>query len=70
MDYNVQENIHYSVKLIIVGSVNVGKTSLLTRYATGKFQNISKSTSNTSYITKKKRVGGKNYDIKLWDTAG
>ena len=70
MDNNYQENKQSSVKLIIVGSVNVGKNSLLTRYATGKFQNTSKSTSNASYITKKKRVGGKNYDINLWDTAG
>ena len=51
---NDQENKPNSIKLIIVGSVSVGKTSLLTRYATGKFQNISKSTSNASYITKKK----------------
>ena len=65
-----QENKQNSIKLIIVGSVSVGKTSLLTRYATGKFQNISKSTSNASYITKKKVLNNKSYDINLWDTAG
>ena len=67
---NDQENKPNSIKLIIVGSVSVGKTSLLTRYATGKFQNISKSTSNASYITKKKVLDNKSYDINLWDTAG
>ena len=70
MDNNDQEHKQNSVKIIIVGSVNVGKTSLLTRYATGKFQNVLKSTSNASYITKKKVVNNKNYDLKIWDTAG
>ena len=70
MENNEQENKINSIKLIIIGSVNVGKTSLLTRYATGKFQNISKSTSNASFITKTKFVNNEKYEIKLWDTAG
>ena len=70
MENNEQENKINPIKLIIIGSVNVGKTTLLTRYATGKFQNISKSTSNASFITKTKNVNNKKYEIKLWDTAG
>ena len=70
MENNEQENKINQIKLIIIGSVNVGKTTLLTRYATGKFQNISKSTSNASFITKIKNVNNKKYEIKLWDTAG
>ena len=70
MDNNDNGNKQNSIKIIIVGSVNVGKTSLLTRYATGKFQNALKSTSNASYITKKKVLNNKNYDLKIWDTAG
>ena len=70
MENNDQENKINSIKLIIIGSVNVGKTSLLTRYATGKFQNTSKSTSNASFITKTKIVNNQKYEIKLWDTAG
>ena len=67
---NDQENKTNSIKLIIIGSVSVGKTSLLTRYATGTFQNISKSTSNASFISKIKVVNNQKYEIKLWDTAG
>ena len=52
MDNNDQEKRISSIKLIIVGSVNVGKTSLLTRYATGKFQEITKLKSNASFISK------------------
>ena len=59
-----------NVKIIMVGSINVGKTSLVTKYATGKNPCISKSTKNASYITKKKFVDGINFEIKLWDTAG
>ena len=69
MDNNDNEKV-IPVKLIIIGSVNVGKTSLLARYATGKFQQILKSTSNASFIVKNKIVNNQNYEIKLWDTAG
>ena len=65
-----QEKKISSIKLIIIGSVNVGKTSLLTRYATGKFTQVTKSTSNASFISKIKVVNNKKYEIKLWDTAG
>ena len=64
------EKIEEVIKLIIIGSVSVGKTSLLIRYATGKFQNILKSTSTPSYIPKTKMVNNKLYEIRLWDTAG
>ena len=69
MENNDHDNLK-SIKLIIIGSVNVGKTSLLTRYATGSYQNIIKSTSNASFITKVKTVNNQKYEIKLWDTAG
>jgi len=64
------EKIEEVIKLIIIGSVSVGKTSLLIRYATGKFQNILKSTSTPSYIPKTKMVNNKLYEIRFWDTAG
>ena len=66
---NEQENKIKSIKIIIIGSVNVGKTSLLMRYATGSFRNISKSTSNASFISKIKEINNKKYEIKIWDTA-
>ena len=71
MENNEQENKLPSIKLIIIGSVNVGKTSLLARYATGTFQKITKSTSNSSFISKIKTANNnQKYEIKLWDTAG
>ena len=67
---NEQENKIKSIKIIIIGSVNVGKTSLLMRYATGQFSNITKSTSNASFISKIKEINNKKYEIRIWDTAG
>ena len=70
MDNNENNQNTIPIKIIMVGSINVGKTSLVTRYATGKFYEISKSSKNCSYISKTKKINGKNYEIRLWDTAG
>ena len=58
------------VKIIMVGSMSVGKTSLVTKFATGKTATQTKTTKNASYVSKKKKINGMNFEIKLWDTAG
>jgi small GTP-binding protein len=58
------------VKIIMVGAINVGKTSLVTKYASGKNPGKTTTTKNASFIIKKKNINGINYNIKLWDTAG
>ena len=58
------------IKIIMVGSINVGKTSLVTKYATGKNHTKKGSTKNASYVSKMKKVNGITFEIKLWDTAG
>ena len=58
------------IKVITVGSINVGKTSLVAKYATGKTPGKTKSTKNASFVNKMKKVNGINFEIKLWDTAG
>ena len=58
------------IKIIMVGSISVGKTSLIAKYATGKRPIRRESTKNSSYISKKKMVNGTLFEIKLWDTAG
>ena len=65
---NVQPAI--PIKIIMVGSLNVGKTSLVTKYANGKIPGQSKSTRNYSYVSKLRNINGNKYEIKLWDTAG
>ena len=58
------------VKIIVVGSMDVGKTSLVTKYATGKSPVSTKTTKTASYVEKIKNVNGMKFEIKLWDTAG
>ena len=58
------------VKIIMVGSMNVGKTSLITRFATGKTPTQTKTTKNASYVSKTKIINNLKFEIKLWDTAG
>ena len=58
------------IKIIMVGAMDVGKTSLVTKYATGKHPGHTKTTKNASYVSKQKTVDGFNFDIRLWDTAG
>ena len=58
------------VKIIMVGSINVGKTSLIAKYATGKAPLKKESTKTASYVNKIKKVNGIKFEIKLWDTAG
>ena len=40
------------IKIIMVGSINVGKTSLVAKYATGKHPIKTESTKNASYVNK------------------
>ena len=66
----MNEQIAIPIKIIMVGSLNVGKTSLVTKYANGKIPGQSKSTRNYSYVSKLRNINGNKYEIKLWDTAG
>ena len=58
------------IKIIMVGSINVGKTSLVAKYAIGKAPIKTESTKNASYVNKIKKVNGIKFEIRLWDTAG
>ncbi|XP_071018172.1 ras-related protein Rab-20-like [Oncorhynchus clarkii lewisi] len=53
------------VKLVILGDMNVGKTSLLHRYMDKKFNDTISTVGGAFYL---KQWGP--YNISLWDTAG
>jgi small GTP-binding protein len=59
-----------SKKFVILGEGRVGKTSILTRYFSKKFNEGEKSTVNPSFYEKKQSYKGKDYELKFWDTAG
>ena len=58
------------IKIIMVGSIDVGKTTLVAKFATGIVPGKKESTKNASYVEKIKKVNGIKFDINLWDTAG
>jgi small GTP-binding protein len=59
-----------TIKIIVVGSMAVGKTCLITHYQTGKFLSEIPSTCGSSFVQKKKIINGIKYTLNLWDTAG
>ncbi|TFG26330.1 MAG: GTP-binding protein [Promethearchaeota archaeon] len=57
-------------KVVIAGQKDVGKTSLLRRYATGKFDTSTLSTIGVDFETKKILVDDVEILLNLWDFAG
>ncbi|CBZ51746.1 Zgc:56049, related [Neospora caninum Liverpool] len=71
----LEENFDKSVKVIIVGNGTVGKSSLIARFADGKYTSDYKKTLAVDFIEKtrqiKKKDGGDDtVTFFLWDTAG
>ena len=60
----------FQYKVIVIGDVAVGKTSLLHRMETGKFKD-QKATVGFGHATfEKKLANKKKVKLKVWDTAG
>lgn len=61
-----------TLKVIIVGNGNVGKTSMATRYAKGRYTGNYKKTIGVDFMEKtvELRDLGETVNLMLWDTAG
>ena len=66
------DNVEDSVKVIVVGDGNVGKTSMLRRFVKGEFTDQYKKTIGAEFMEKEVFVKGANETVTLmlWDTAG
>ena len=65
-----QPETHISYKLVILGEVAVGKSSIAQRFVNGKFNNLHNPTVGALFLTKKIKVNETNIKYDIWDTAG
>jgi small GTP-binding protein len=56
-------------KIALVGAANVGKTSMITRFTTGRFTSLV-NTVQSSCVKKVIEVSGQKIQLEIWDTAG
>lgn len=59
-----------SFKVVVIGTSNVGKTSILHRINNEGFQDALAVTTNTSVFTRDCSIDDHNFTINYWDTAG
>ena len=60
-----------TAKLVVMGDVSVGKTSILTRYIKETFDNFSESTIGAAFFNKEVIAeNGEKVVLEIWDTAG
>ena len=57
-------------KVCLFGDGGVGKTTLINRYLTGKFEVGSLMTIGVDFRLKKLEIDGKSVTLQLWDLAG
>ncbi|XP_061658654.1 ras-related protein Rab-34-like isoform X2 [Syngnathoides biaculeatus] len=57
-------------KVIVVGDVSVGKTSLVSRFCRGAFDKNYKATIGVDFDMERFHVLGVPFSLQLWDTAG
>lgn len=66
------DNVENSIKVIVVGDGNVGKTSMLRRFVKGDFTETYKKTIGAEFMEKDVFIKSMNQTVRLmlWDTAG
>ena len=58
------------IKVILVGEPGTGKTSLINVSIGQEFKEESNSTLSSTFVQKKYKKDGKEYNVNIWDTAG
>lgn len=59
-----------TLKVILLGDGGVGKSSLMNRYVTNKFDAHLFHTIGVEFLNKELTVDGCNVTLQIWDTAG
>ena len=67
---NDNEDFSNYLKIALIGSVSVGKTSIVNRFIKNIFDEKNKSTSGANYSKKIVEVNNQKISLDIWDTAG
>lgn len=57
-------------KIVLVGSISCGKTSLILRFVKNSFKDHLPATYGASYMCKTVTVKNVKMKLQIWDTAG
>ena len=66
MEDKAPESERVIIKIIVLGSSNVGKSALIKRYATGKFNGVRQSTVGSDFMTKVIDLMGYRVVLQIW----
>ena len=58
------------VKILVIGDVATGKTSIIHRYCHRQFDPAHRPTLGVEFALKKLKVNDQKYSVQLWDIAG
>ena len=58
------------LKVVLLGDGGVGKSSLMTRFVSNKFNDQSFHTIGVEFLNRDVTVDGETFTLQIWDTAG
>ena len=70
IDFDIDKTI-YQFKVVLVGDINVGKTSILNKYIDKRFSKEHRATISIEFKIKTIKINSTTIcDLKIWDTCG
>ncbi|PKH47786.1 hypothetical protein CRG98_050441 [Punica granatum] len=60
----------FSVKLVLLGDMGAGKSSLVLRFVKGQFHEFQESTVGAAFFSQSLAVNDVTVKLEIWDTAG
>jgi len=66
----MDKNAPSCVKILVIGDVATGKTSIIHRYVHKQFNEAHRPTLGVEFALKKLKVNEKQFHVQLWDIAG